>query len=153
MIDILKAIGVIDLILIAIYAIAIRCTVKAVVPSVAFMLTIALSLADIPQDLRHVVYAAIYLCLIPLANAKIAFGMLAYAVGNVVTIGYLISSFWIENFAFYFAITMTVLNLVILLTIFKGFKNGQLDDVDRVVLFRALDLFNLQAYTKISERR
>tara|TARA_R110000850_G_scaffold240800_1_gene365307 strand:+ start:89 stop:550 length:462 start_codon:yes stop_codon:yes gene_type:complete len=153
MIDILKAIGVIDLILIAIYAIAIRCTVKAVVPSVAFMLTIALSLADIPQDLRHVAYAAIYLCLIPLANAKIAFGMLAYAVGNVVTIGYLISSFWIENFAFYFAITMTVLNLVILLTIFKGFKNGQLDDVDRVVLFRALDLFNLQAYTKISERR
>ena len=151
--DILKAIGVIDLTLIAIYAIAIRHTVKAVVTSIAFILTIALSFTGMPQDVLHVAYAAVYLGLAPLANAKIAYGMLAYAIGNAVTVGYLISSFWLEDFALYFAITMTVLNLVILLTIFKGFKNGQLDNVDRIVLFRALDLCNLQAHTKTDTRR
>jgi hypothetical protein len=153
MIEILNVIGVIDLTLIAFYAIAIRYTVKAVAPSVAFILTIALSFVDLPQDVLHVAYAAVYLCLAPFAVSKIAYGMLAYAVGNAVTVGYLISSFWLENFTLYFAITMTVLNLVILLTIFKGLKNGQLDNVDRVVLFRALDLFNFQAHTKTSQRR
>jgi hypothetical protein len=153
MMDILKAIGVIDLTLVAIYAIAIRYTVKAVVPSIAFILTINLSFTGMQQDVLHVAYAIMYLCLIPFATTKIAYGMLAYAVGNALAVGYLISSFWLENFTLYFAITMTVLNLVILLTIFKGFKNGQLDNVDRVVLFRALDLFNFQAHTKTSQRR
>tara|TARA_R110000851_G_scaffold235958_1_gene388530 strand:+ start:323 stop:781 length:459 start_codon:yes stop_codon:yes gene_type:complete len=151
--DILKAIGVIDLTLVAIYAMAIRCTVKAVVPSIAFILTITLSFVDIPQDVLHVAYAAVYLLLVPFATTKIAYGMLAYAVGNAVTVGYLISSFWLESFALYFAIEMTVLNLVILITIFKGFKNGQLDNVDRIVLFSALDLLNLQAHTKTDTRR
>ena len=151
--DILKAIGVIDLTLVAIYIIAIRYTVRAVIPSLAFMLTIVLSFVDIPQDTLHVAYAAVYLCLTPFATTKIAYGMLAYAIGNALTIFYLISSFWLESFALYFAITMTVLNLVILLTIFKGFKNGQLDNVDRVVLFSALDLFDIQAHTKTSQRR
>ena len=153
MIETLKAIGVIDLTLIAFYAIAIRYTVRAVVPSIAFFATIGLSFANIPQDVLHVAYAGMYLCLAPFASTKIAYGMLAYAVGNAVAVGYLISDFWLESFALYFAILMSVLNLVILLTIFKGFRNGQLDDVDRVVIFRALDLLNVQIHSKTGEGR
>ena len=153
MIDIIKAIGVIDLTLIGFYAIAIRYTSRAVVPSLAFMLTIALSFADMPQDQLHVGYTAIYLALIPLSNIKIATGMLMYAIANATAVFYFLSPFWLEGFTVYFAISISVVNLCILLTIFRGTKSGQLADVDRLVIFRVLDLCNLQTYTKTDTRR
>ena len=153
MIDIIKAIGVIDLTLIALYAIAIRYTSRALVPSLAFMLTIALSFADMPQDALHAGYAAIYLVLIPLSNIKIATGMLMYAIANAAAVFYFLSPFWLEGFTVYFAIAIVVINLVIIFTITRGAKNGQLADVDRLVIFRVLDLCNLQTYTKTDTRR
>ena len=101
MIDLIKEIGAIDLTLIAFYAIAIRYTARAVVPSIAFMLTIALSFADMSQDLLHACYSGMY----------------------------------------------------IIFTIFKGTKNGQLGNVDRIALFSAVDLYNAQTHSKTETRR
>ena len=153
MIDIIKAIGVIDLTLIALYAISVRYTTRAVVPSLAFMFTIALSFADIPQDALHVGYAIMYLMLIPLANITVAMGMLIYAIVNAAAVVYFLIPVWFEYFTVYFAIAIIVVNLCILLTIFRGTKNGQLADVDNIVIFRILDLCNIQTHSKTDTRR
>jgi hypothetical protein len=152
-IDLIKEIGAIDLTLIAFYAIAIRYTARAVVPSIAFMLTIALSFADMPQDLLHACYAGIYLVLLLLSKTSILNGMLAYAVVNALALFYFLSSLWFEYFTLYFAATIVVVNLYIIFTIFKGTKNGQLGNVDRIVLFSAVDLCNVQTHSKTETRR
>ena len=153
MIDIIKTIGVIDLTLIALYAIAIRCSLRAVVPSIAFFLTIALSFADMPQELLHAGYAGIYLCLLLFAKTNLLTGMLSYAIVNSLALFYFLSSFWFESFSLYFAMSIIMINLCIIFTIFKGTKNGQSGNVDRIVLFSALDLCNLQARSKTETRR
>ena len=153
MIDIIKAIGVIDLTLIAFYMIAIRYTARAVVPSIAFMLTIALSFVDMPQETLHAGYAGIYLCLLLFAKTSLLNGMLTYAIINTLALFYFLSSFWFEHFALYFAISIIVTNLCIIFTIFKGTKNGKFRDVDRAVFFSAVDLCNLQAHSKTDPRR
>ena len=162
-----------DLILIGLYAVAVRFTMRALVPAIAFVSTIAFSFIDMdyinyisaaisdflqvaqpdPQSIMHMGYAAIYLSLIPLSNTKVCMAMLLYPIVNAVSAGYFLSSFYLENFPVYFAVSMIVINLVILLTTFKGLKNGKYTDVDRIVLFRALGLGNLQTHSKTEKRR
>ena len=143
----------VDLILIGLYAIAVRFTGRALVPALAFVATIAFSFMDMSQAALHVVYASIYLCLILLANTKVALIMLLYPIVNAAAAGYFLSSFWLESFNVYFAVLMFVVNLAIIFTVFRGLKNGQSTNVDNIVLFRALDLCNLQTYTKTEKRR
>ena len=144
---------IIDLILIGLYAVAVRFTGRALVPAIAFVSTIAFSFIDMSQAAMHVGCAVIYLILIPLSNTKVCMAMLLSAIVNAVSAGYFLSSFYLENFPVYFAVSMIVINLVILLTTFKGLKNGKYTDVDRVVLFRALGLGNLQTHSKTEKRR
>ena len=144
---------IIDLILIGLYAIAVRFTMRALVPAIAFVSTIAFSLIDISQAALHVGYASIYLCLILLSNTKVALIMLLYPIVNAAAAGYFLSSLWLESFDVYFAVSMIVVNLAIIFTAFRGLKNGQFTDVDNIVLFRALDLCNLQTHTKTGARR
>ena len=143
----------VDLILIGLYAIAVRFTGRALVPALAFVATIAFSFMDMSQAALHVVYASIYLCLILLANTKVALIMLLYPIVNAAAAGYFLSSLWLESFNVYFAVSMVVVNLAIIFTVFRGLKNGQYTDVDNIILFRALDLCNLQTYTKTEKRR
>ena len=142
-----------DLILIALYAIAIRLTRRAVAPSLAFVLTIAFSFISMSNAALHVGYACLYLCLIPLANTRTASLMLISAIVNAASACYFLSSLWLEYFPVYFACAMIVINLVIIFTVTKGVKNGQAFNVDRLVIFRVLDLCNLQTYTKTGTRR
>ncbi len=164
---------IIDLILIGLYAIAVRFTGRALVPAIAFVSTIAFSFIDMdyinyisaaisdflqvaqpdPQSIMHMGYAAIYLSLIPLSNTKVCMAMLLSAIVNAAAAGYFLSSFWLESFDVYFAVSMIVVNLAIIFTVFRGLKNGQSTNVDRVVLFRALGLGNLQTHSKTEKRR
>jgi hypothetical protein len=128
---------IIDLILIGLYAIAVRFTMRALVPAIAFVSTIAFSFIDMSQAAMHVGYAAIYLSLIPLSNTKVCMAMLLYPIVNTVSAGYFLSSFYLESFPVYFAVSMIVINLVILLTTSKGLKNGKYTDEDRIVQRRA----------------
>jgi hypothetical protein len=79
--------------------------------------------------------------------------MLAYAVVNALALFYFLSSFWFEYFTLYFAASIVVVNLYIIFTIFKGTKNGQLGNVDRIALFSAVDLYNAQTHSKTETRR
>ena len=142
-----------DLILIGLYAIAVRFTRRALVPAIAFVSTIAFSFIDTSQAELHMGYAVIYLCLILLSNTKVALIMLLYPIVNAAAAGYFLSSFWLESFNVYFAVLMVVVNLAIIFTVFRGLKNGQYTDVDNIILFRALDLCNLQTHSKTGARR
>ena len=153
MIEIIKAIGAVDFALIGLYAIAVRFTRRALVPAIAFVSTIAFSFIDISQAELHMGYVVIYLCLILLSNTKVALIMLLYPIVNVAAAGYFLISFRLESFNVYFAVLMIVVNLAIIFTVFRGLKNGQSNDVDRIVLFRALDLCNIQTYTKTGATR
>mgnify|MGYP003676971081 CR=1 FL=1 len=164
---------IIDLILIGLYAIAVRFTRRALVPAIAFISTIAFRFIDVdcinyissaisdflqieqpnPQSIMHMGYAGIYLVLIPLANTKVCMAMLLSAILNAVTVGYFLSSFWLESFDVYFAVLMIVVNLAIIFTVFRGLKNGQSSNVDHIVLFRVLDLCNVQTHSKTDARR
>ena len=164
---------IIDLILIGLYAIAVRFTGRALVPAIAFVSTIAFSFIDMdyinyisaaisdflqvaqpdPQSIMHMGYAAIYLSLIPLSNTKVCMAMLLYPIVNSAAAGYFLSSLWLESFNVYFAGLMVVVNLAIIFTVFRGLKNGQSTNVDNIVLFRALDLCNLQTHSKTEKRR
>jgi len=144
---------IIDLILIGLYAVAVRFTRRALVPAIAFVATIAFSFIGMSQVALHMGYASIYLCLILLANTKVATTMLLSAIVNVAAAGYFLSSLWLESFNVYFAVSMVVVNLAIIFTAFRGLKNGQYTDVDNIILFRALDLCNLQTHTKTEKSR
>ena len=122
-------------------------------PAIAFVATIAFSFIDMSQAAMQGGVAVIYLILIPLSNTKVVLPMLLSAIVNAVSVGYFLSSFYLENFPVYFAVLMVVVNLVILLTTFKGLKNGKYTDVDRIVLFRSWDLCNLQTHSKTENRR
>ena len=137
-----------DLILIALYAIAIRLTRRAVAPSLAFVLTIAFSFISMSNAALHVGYACLYLCLIPLANTRTASLMLISAIVNAASACYFLSSLWLEYFPVYFACAMIVINLCIIFTIFKGVRSEQLDNVDHTVLTCTLDLCNLLTHKK-----
>ena len=143
----------VDLILIGLYAVAVRFTMRALVPAIAFVSTIAFSFIGMSQVALHMGYASIYLCIILLANTKVALIMLLYPIVNAAAAGYFLSSLWLESFNVYFAVLMFVVNLAIIFTVFRGLKNGQSTNVDNIVLFRALDLCNLQTYTKTEKSR
>ena len=134
------------------YAIAATYSRSAIVPLIAFTLTLIVGVWDIPQPFIHGSFIAIYLALIPLSNIKIAWGMLASAIVNFFAVAYFLSPLYLEGFVLYFAFLMTMVNLYILFTIFRSVKNGTLAALDNVVYIRAINLCHNQAFTTSRKR-
>ena len=142
-----------DWLLIAMYAIAGIYSRSAIAPLIAFVLTLMIGLADIPQPFIHGGFIAIYLALIPLSNIKIAWGMLASAIVNFFAVAYFLSPIYLEGFILYFSVTMTVVNLYILFTIFRGVKDGKLAALGDVVIGRAFNPWHVKTFTAAVKRR
>jgi hypothetical protein len=137
---------------IAMYAIAAVYTRSAIAPLLAFVLTLIVGFADMPQPYIHGGFIAIYLALIPLSNTRIAWGMLASAIVNFFAVAYFVSPLYLEGFVLYFATAMTMVNLYILFTIFRSVKNGELVAMDNVVAFRVLNTCHNQTFTTPRKR-
>ena len=129
------------------YAIAAVYTRSAIAPLLAFVLSLMVGFADIPQPFIHGGFIAIYLALIPLSNTRIAWGMLASAIVNFFAVAYFLSPLYLDGFVLYFAVLMTMVNLYILFTIFRSVRNGELVALDNVVAFRILNTCHNQTPT------
>jgi hypothetical protein len=132
---------------IAMYAIAAVYSRSAIAPLLAFVLTLIIGFADIPQPFIHGGFIAIYLALIPLSNTRIAWGMLASAIVNFFAVAYFLSPLYLEGFVLYYATLMTMVNLYILFTIFRSVRNGELVALDNAHAFRVLNTCHNQAST------
>jgi hypothetical protein len=142
-----------DLLFFALYAVAIRLTSSAVIPAIAFIVSSLISYIDASMVYSHLSYAVVYLALIPFAKTPIAFGMLASSTANILAACYFVSSLYLENYTLYFLTAMIVINLYILISIYRGLPNGKLGDIHRNNYNCRLDIGNVQAFEKKSERR
>lgn len=153
----------IDLLLILGYLLAVRFTRLARMPAVAFLLTVLVSLSFLNQAVQHVLFILIYLCCALFSSTKIAYVMLASAVVNFLAVAYFLSdllphnyflsNLYIDNYSYYFASSMIVVNLCILFTIIRSGRNGDYANSGDIVFTRLSNLFNVQAHTKTSQRR
>ena len=143
----------IDLLFFALYAAAIRITSSAVIPAIAFILSSLIYYVDADMIYRSMFYAIIYLVLTPFAKTPIAFGMLASSAINFLASCYFVSSLYLDNYPLYFLTAMIVINLYILISIYRGLPNGKLGDIHRNDYNCRLDIGNVQAFEKKSERR
>ena len=143
----------IDFLFFALYAVAVRITNSAVIPAIAFLLSSIIFYIDGNIINSHLGYAVIYLALIPFAKTPAAFGMLASSVVNLLAACYFVSSLYLENYTLYFLTAMIVINLYILISIYRGLPNGKLGDIHCNDYNCSLDIGNVQAFEKKSERR
>jgi hypothetical protein len=144
---------VIDLLLILGYLLAVRFTRLARMPAVAFLLTVLVSLSFLNQAVQHVLFILIYLCCALFSSTKIAYVMLASAVVNFLAVAYFLSNLYIDNYSYYFASSMIVVNLCILFTIIRSGRDGDYANSGDIVFTRLSNLFNVQTHTKTSQRR
>jgi hypothetical protein len=144
---------VIDLLLILGYLLAVRFTRLARMPAVAFLLTVLVSLSFLNQAVQHVLFILIYLCCALFSSTKIAYVMLISAVVNFLAVAYFLSNLYIDNYSYYFASSMIVVNLCILFTIIRSGRNGDYANSSDIVFTRLSNLFNVQTHTKTSQRR
>ena len=143
----------IDFLFFALYAVAVRITNSAVIPAIAFLLSSIIFYIDGNIINSHLAYAAIYLALAPFARTQIAFGMLASSTVNLLASCYFVSSLYLDNYPLYFLTTMIVINAYILISIYRGLPNGKLGDIYRNNYNCRLDIGDVQAFKKKSERR
>ena len=123
---------------------------RAVIPAIAFILTLSLSFINIPPIYLHSIYAAVYLLLIPASSIKVAWLMLCSSGVNALAIYYFLSPFYFDAFVLTFSTIMIVLNWGILFTIFKGIKGGESYNVSGSTSDRVMDIFNLPTFKKES---
>jgi hypothetical protein len=142
-----------DLLLILGYFLAFRFTRLAVMPAVAFLLTMLITTLSLDMVLQHVLFILIYLLFALFSSTNVAYAMLASAVVNVLSTAYFLSNVYIADYSYYFAFSMTVVNLCILFTIIRSGKSGKHNSSGDIVFARLSNLFNLQTYTKTSQRR
>ena len=138
----------IDVLLLISYLAAAFVTRSAIIPALAFAITQLVFVVVATGNVSHMGFLVVYLCLIPLSNTRVAWGMLLSAIVNFIAVAYFLSSFYLEGFELYFAVLMTMVNLYILFTIFRGVQNGVSSGVDTMVISRALDLCNIQTHSK-----
>ena len=124
-----------------------------IIPTLAFTMSVFFGQTVEHALAAHIGFAVIYLTLIPLSNTRVAAGMLLSSIVNFVATAYFLSPFYLDGFVIYFATAMTVVNLYILFTIFKGVKNESGSHVDDLIIYRALDLCNIQTHTKTNTGR
>ena len=142
-----------DYIFIIAYVFAAGFIAGGVVPAIAFSLTMLLTMFDMSGFALHAGFSVIYLMLIPLSNIRIAWGMLISAVVNLLAAAYYLSSLFLSNDVLYFAISMIMVNLYILSTVFKGVKNGAMAANSDLVINRVMDSCNLQRFTTAQKGR
>lgn len=143
----------IDLLLILGYLLAVRFTRLAVLPAGAFLLTVLISFSPIIMAIQHVLFVLVYLCCALCSSTKIAYAMLASTVINALAVSYFLSSLYIDNYSYYFAFSMTVVNLCILFTIIRSGKSGKHIGGYSIAFARISNLFNIQAHPKTSQGR
>ena len=143
----------IDLLLILGYLLASRFTRLAYMPAVAFLLTVLISFLPLEMVTQHIIFILIYLCCALLSSTKIAYAMLTSTVVNVLATAYFLSSFYIDNYSYYFAFSMTVVNLCILFTIIRSGKSGEHSSNNDLAFTSVSNLLNIQTYSKTSQRR
>mgnify|MGYP003629691371 FL=1 len=143
----------IDLLLILGYLLASRFTRLAYMPAVAFLLTVLISFLPLEMVTQHIIFILIYLCCALLSSTKIAYAMLTSTVVNVLATAYFLSSFYIDNYSYYFAFCMTVVNLCILFTIIRSGKSGEHSSNNDLAFTSVSNLLNIQTYSKTSQRR
>ena len=143
----------IDLLLILGYLLAVRFTRLAIMPAVAFLLTVLMSFLSFGMIAQHILFILVYLCCALRSSAKIAYAMIASSVVNLLAVAYFLSNLYIDNYSYYFAFIMTMVNLCILFTIFRSGKSGNLNSGSDIAFTRISNLFNIQTYSKASQRR
>tara|TARA_R110000851_G_scaffold113943_3_gene238790 strand:+ start:827 stop:1066 length:240 start_codon:yes stop_codon:yes gene_type:complete len=79
--------------------------------------------------------------------------MIASSVVNLLAVAYFLSNLYIDNYSYYFSFSMTMVNLCILFTIFRSGKSGNLNSGSDIAFTRISNLFNIQTYSKASQRR
>ena len=141
-----------DLALLAMYVAAVRFSKNAAVPCLAFIVTLAISFIDMPLFFTHALYAAVYLVSIPLSNIKVAFPMLASSVVNFLAAFYFVSPAYLVDFEVYFMTAMIVINLYILLTIFRGVKDGKPYALGNTASGSYMDLQHIQTHQTQNKR-
>jgi hypothetical protein len=144
---------VIDLLLILSYLLAFRFTRLATMPAVAFLLTVLISFLPFEMVSQHILFILVYLGCALLSSTKIAYAMLASTVVNLLATAYFLSNLYISDYSYYFAFCMAVVNLCILFTIIRSGKSGEHTVNSDLVFTRISNLFNVQAYSKTSQRR
>lgn len=128
-------------------------TRSAIVPTLAFLLTVVVGLAEFDMVIQHTLYILAYIVCILFAAPKIAYAMLASTVVNFLSVAYFLSPMHLKGYTDYFVISMVVVNLCILLTIYRSGKSGEHVSNDDLVFTRLSNLLNVQAHTKTSQRR
>jgi hypothetical protein len=58
----------------------------------------------------------------------------------------------LDNYEAYFLVVMTTVNLIILLTILKGVKDGDANRINTSLFSRFFNLHNLSTHTKAGQR-
>ena len=143
----------IELLLFALYAVAVRLTNIAAIPAIAFIVSSLISYTSVNMAYSHLAYSVVYLALIPFVKTPIGFGMLASSIVNLFAACYFVSSAYLDNYTLYFLTAMIVINTYILISIYRGLPNGKLGDIHRNNYNCRLDIGNVQAFEKKSERR
>jgi hypothetical protein len=141
-----------DIALVCIYLIMIRVSVLAVAPAIAFLLTVLIAEIEMGMILQHSLFIVIYSVCAMFASSRIGYAMLLSTLVNCLCVAYFVLPVYVQSYETYFLASMTVVNLVILLTILKGVKNGASDRFDTSLFSRLFNLFNVQAHTKTGQR-
>jgi hypothetical protein len=154
---------VIDVLLILGYLLAFRFTRLATMPAVAFLLTVLISFLPFEMVSQHILFILVYLGCALLAPTKIAYAMIASTIVNLLATAYFLSdklptnyflsNLYLSNYSYYFASCMVVVNLCILFTIIRSGKSGEHTISSNLVFTRLSNLFNVQTYSKTSQRR
>jgi hypothetical protein len=144
---------VIDFLFFALYAVAVRLTNGAVIPAIAFLVSSIIFYIDGNIIYSHLVYAVIYLALIPFAKTPVAFGMLASSAINLLAALYFASPLYLDNYPLYFLIAMIGINTYILISIYRGLEDGELGGIYRNNYNCRVGNGNLHAFEKEGERR
>jgi hypothetical protein len=141
-----------DIALVCIYLIMIRVSVLAVAPAIAFLLTVLISDIEMGMVLQHSLFIVVYTVCALTASYKIGYAMLTSAVVNCLCVAYFIFPVYLDNYEGYFLYSMTVVNLVIILTILKGVTDGDSYRINTPLFTRLFNLYNLQTHTKTGQR-
>ena len=143
----------IDLLLVIAYLSMIGVTKKAIAPALAFIATILVSKVGLEMAIQHTVYIFIYVFIMPFAAVKIAYVMGASTIVNLIAVAYYLLPAYVPFDYVYFIVTMSVVNLCILFTVFKGSKDGDWSNSDNSVFARLFNILNLQPHSKTGAGR
>ena len=132
----------IDFILIIAYLSMLGATRLAAAPALAFIATVLIYQLGLEMALQHTLYILTYILCAPFTSVKIGYAMLASAVVNLLSVAYFLLPVYLNSYTAYFIISMLVVNLLILFTIWKGLKNGDICSSGGFSFTRFTNIFN-----------